>query len=117
VLESLHLVGHLELPLAERGTLLSWRLPRVTRYETETITLFQERAEDDLAGERRFQSGPDHPEVVRGNAKSDRDDYRLLRRFAKMEDEKGLSSIEADLVIWGAMECADKVVAEGEVDL
>jgi hypothetical protein len=34
-----------------------------------------------------------------------------------MEDEKGLSSIEADLVIWGAMECADKVVAEGEVDL
>jgi hypothetical protein len=32
-----------------------------------------------------------------------------------MEDEKVLSSFEADLVIWGAMECADKV-AEGEVD-
>jgi hypothetical protein len=32
-----------------------------------------------------------------------------------MEGEKDLSSIDADLVIWGAMEGADKV-AEGEVD-
>jgi hypothetical protein len=32
-----------------------------------------------------------------------------------MEDEKPLSALDADSVIWDAMECADKVV-EGEVD-
>ena len=41
--------GHLELVLAERVALLSWRLNRVIRYETESIALFQEKAEDDLA--------------------------------------------------------------------
>jgi hypothetical protein len=71
--------------------------------------------EDDLAKERRFESGPDHPKAVRGNAKSDRDDHRLLKRFAKMEEDKPLSALDADSVIWGAMDCADKV-AEGEVD-
>src|SRR5215212_7260042 len=115
VLDRLSPVGHLEFVLAERVALLSWRLHRVIRYETESIALYQEKVEDDLARERRFGPGPDHPEAVRGNAKSDRDDHRLFKRFAKMEDEKVLSSIEADLVIWGAMECADKV-AEGEVD-
>src|ERR687897_3030223 len=115
ILEDLAPLGSLEFALAERVATLAWRLHRVTRYETESIALYQERVEDDLARERRFGSGPDHPEAVRGNAKSDRDDHRLLKRFAKMEDEKVLSSLEADLVIWGAMECADKV-AEGEVD-
>jgi len=115
VLDRLSPVGHLEFVLAERVALLSWRLHRVIRYETESIALYQEKVEDDLARERRFGSGADHPEAVRGNAKSDRDDHRLLKRFAKMEEDKHLSSFEADLVIWGAMECADKV-AEGEVD-
>jgi hypothetical protein len=95
--------------------LLSWQLNRVIRYETESIALLQEKAEDDLAKERRFESGPDHPEAVRGNAKSDEQDYKLLKRFVKMKDDKRLSSIDADLVIWGAVECADKVV-EGDVD-
>jgi predicted transcriptional regulator len=115
VLESLSPVGHLEFVLAERVALLSWRLHRVTRYETESIALFQEKAEDDLAKERRFESGPAHPEAVRGNAKSDEQDYKLLKRFTKMKDDKRLSSLDADIIIWGAMECADKV-AEGEVD-
>jgi hypothetical protein len=115
VLESLQPEGHLELVLAERVALLSWRLHRVIRYETESIALYQEKVEDDLARARRFESGPDHPDAIRGNAKSDRDDHRLLKRFAKMEDDKRLSSFDAELVIWGAMECADKV-AEGEVD-
>src|SRR5215211_7224280 len=75
VLESLQPEGHLEFVLAERVALLLWRLHRVTRYETESIALIQERVEDDLARERRFESGPDHPEAVRGNAKSDRDDH------------------------------------------
>jgi hypothetical protein len=115
VLESLQPEGHLEFVLAERVALLSWRLHRVIRYETESIALFQESEEDDLAKERRFESSPAHPEAVRGNAKSDEQDYKLLKRFAKMKDDKRLSSIDADIIIWGAMECADKV-AEGEVD-
>ncbi len=115
ILESLQPEGHLELVFAERVALLSWRLRRVVRYETESIALFQEKAEDDLASERRFESGPDHPEAVRGNAKSDEQDYKLIKRFIKMKDDKRLSSIDADIIIWGAMECADKV-AEGEVD-
>src|SRR5829696_10066799 len=71
-LESLSPEGHLELVLAERVALLSWRLHRVTRYETECITLFQERTEDDLADRRRFSSrvlGAAHPEDVRNNLK------------------------------------------------
>jgi hypothetical protein len=115
VLESMQPEGHLEFVLAERAALLSWRLHRVIRYETESIALYQEKVEDDLARERRFESGPDHPEAVRANAKSDRDDHRLLKRFPKMEDDKPLSALDADSVIWSAVECADKV-AEGEVD-
>jgi hypothetical protein len=115
MLESLHPEGHLELVLAERVALLSWRLHRVIRYETESIALYQERVEDDLARERRFESDPDRPEVVRSNAKSAREEHRLLKRFAKLEDDKPLSALDADSVIWEAMECADKV-AEGEVD-
>jgi hypothetical protein len=115
MLQSLQPEGHLELVLAERAALLAWRLHRVIRYETESIALFQEKAEDDLAKERWFDSGPDHPEAVRGNAKSDEQDYKLLKRFPKIKDDERLTSIDADIIIWGAMECADKV-AEGEVD-
>jgi len=113
VLESLQPQGHLELVLAERAALLSWRLNRVIRYETETIALSQERVEDDLARERRFGSGSSHPEAVRSDVKSAEQEQRLLKRFAKMKDDKRLSYFDADSVIWGAMECADKV-AEGK---
>ena len=99
VLDSLSPEGHLELVLAERVALLSWRLHRVIRYETESSALFQEKAENDLAKERRFESGPDHPEAVRGNAKSEEHDYKLLKRFIKMKDDKRLSSIDADIII------------------
>jgi hypothetical protein len=72
VLESLSPEGHLEEVLAERVALLSWKLNRVTRYETESIALSQEEAEDDLADRRRFDSyllAATHP---------DDDELRLL---------------------------------------
>src|ERR671911_653190 len=56
VLESLQPEGHLETVLAEQVALLSWRLHRVVRYETESIALYQERVENDLAREMRFES-------------------------------------------------------------
>jgi hypothetical protein len=117
VLESLSPEGHLELVLAERAALLSWRLNRVTRYETESIALFQEKAEDDLADRRRFGSrvlGAAHPEDVRSNLKMARSDYRLLKRFPKLKDDKHLSSFDADRILWAVMEVTDRV-AEGEV--
>jgi hypothetical protein len=115
ILESLSPVGHLEFTLAERVALVSWRLHRVTRYETEAIAVYQERVEEDLAESRRFESGPGHPETVRSNAKGAEKEHRLLKRFARMEGDKALSSLDADSIIWSAIECADKV-AEGEVD-
>src|SRR5215210_3163734 len=117
VLESLQPEGHLELVLAERVALLSWRLNRVTRYETESIALIQEKAEDDLADRRRFASrvlGAAHPEDVRANLKDARSDYRLLKRFPKLHDDKHLSSFDADRILWAVMEVTDRV-AEGEV--
>jgi len=118
ILSSLQPEGHLELMLAERVALLSWRLNRVTRYETESIALFQEKAEDDLADRRRFGShvlGAAHPKVVRGNLKMARSDYRLLKRFLKLEYDKHLSSFDADRILWAIMEVTDRV-AEGEID-
>ncbi len=117
VLESLAPEGHLETVLAERVALLSWRLNRVTRYETESIALFQEKAEDDLADRRRFASrvlGAAHPEDVRSNLKAARSDYRLLKRLPKLQDDKRLSSLDADRILWAVMEVTDRV-AEGEV--
>jgi hypothetical protein len=117
VLESLQPEGHLELVLAERVALLSWRLHRVTRYETESIALLQEKAEDDLADRRRFSSRvleAAHPEDVRGNLKAARSDHRLLRRFSKLGDDKHLSRFDADTVLWAVAEVTDRV-ADGEV--
>jgi hypothetical protein len=117
VLESVSPVGHLEFVLAERVALLLWRLHRVIRYETESIALFQEKVEDDLADRRRFGSrvlGAAHPEDVRSSLKAARSDYRLLKRFPKLKDDKHLSSLDADRILWSVTEVTDRV-SEGEV--
>jgi hypothetical protein len=107
VLESLHPEGHLEEVLAERVALLTWRLHRVTRYETETIALSQEKLEDDLADRRRFGSyvvGATHPEDVRSDLQDARRVQRVLKQFPRLPDDKRLSGPDAagvlDLV-WG----------------
>ncbi len=117
VLESLKPEGHLETVLAERVALLSWRLHRVTRYETESIALYQEQAEDDLADRRRFGShvlGANHPEDVRGKLKAAKAKHRLLKRFPKLDDDKHLSGFDADTILWEVMEYTDRV-AKGNV--
>jgi hypothetical protein len=116
-LESLSPEGHLETVLAERVALLSWRLHRVTRFETESIALYQEQAEDDLADRRRFGShvlGAAHPETVRDNLKAARSKHRLLKRLPKLEADKRLSGSDADTILWTVTEYTDRV-AEGEV--
>jgi hypothetical protein len=107
VLESLQPEAHLEEVLAERVALLSWRLHRVTRYETETIALSQEKLEDDLAEKRRFGSylvGSTHPEDVRSDLQDARRFQRIIKQLPKLSDDKRLSGPNAagvlDLV-WG----------------
>jgi hypothetical protein len=116
VLESLQPEGHLEMVLAERVALLSWRLNRVTRFETVTIALSQEKMEDDLAEKRRFGSyllGPSHPEDVRGALQDALRAQRLIKRFPKLPDDKGLSGPDAASIldlVWGQVD--EEVEAE-----
>lgn len=117
VLESLKPEGHLETVLAERVALLSWRLHRVTRYETESIALYQEKAEDDLADRRRFGShilGAHHPQDVRGSLKAARAKHRFLKCLPKLDADKHVSAFDADTTLWTVTEHADRV-AEGEI--
>jgi hypothetical protein len=119
ILESLQPEGHLELVLAERVALLSWRLNRVTRYETEVSALYQERAQEDLAKKRGSPfsdvSGPASPEVVRSNLKSARGHLKLLKRFASTQDDEPLSALDAANILWEVAEHTD-AVAEGEAE-
>ncbi len=107
VMESISPAGHLESTLAERVALLSWRLARVTRYETECISLAQEKVEDDLASKRLFGTktlGASDPAVVRGNLKAARADHRLLKRLPDLKDDKPLSALDADSILWSVAE-------------
>jgi hypothetical protein len=110
ILESLQPAGHLELVLAERVALLSWRLNRVTRFETMTSALSQEKMEDDLADRRRFGTyvlGPTHPEDVRSALQDALRAQRLIKRFPKLPDDKGLSGPDAASIldlVWGQVD-------------
>jgi len=119
ILESLQPEGHLEFVLAERAALLSWRLHRVTRYETESIALYQEKAQEDLAKQRDRPfsdvSGPASPEVVRSDLKSAMVDLKLLKRFARTEGDEPLSGLDAANILWEVAEHTD-AVAEGEAE-
>src|SRR5918993_2541143 len=119
VLDSLSPVKHLEFVLAERVALLSWRLHRVIRYETESIALYQEKAQEDLAKQRGSPfsdvSGPASPEVVRSNLKSARVYLKLLKRFTRMGDDEPLSGLDAANILWEVAQHTD-AVAEGEAE-
>src|SRR5215204_4048602 len=119
ILESLSPEGHMELVLAERVALLSWRLHRVIRYETESIALYQEKAQEDLAKKRGSPfsdvSGPASPEVVRSNLKSALKYLKLLKRFTRTEDDDPLSGLDAANILWEVAEHTD-AVAEGEAE-
>jgi hypothetical protein len=90
--------------LAERVALLSWRLHHVTRFETESIALYQERIEEDLARERRFGSrvlGADHPEEVRWKLEDAQRTHRTLKKLQGLSADKDLSGGDAAGVLWG----------------
>ena len=122
IMENLAPVGHLEVTLAERIALLSWRLHRVTRYETEAISLSQEKIEEDIHDRNRFlrsfRDGPfptTHPEDMRFEAKHNRRAHSALKRFPSLEPGKTLKGEDASSVVWGVLVVANKR-AEEEID-
>ena len=121
VLESLSPEGHLELVLAERVAVLSWRLHRVTRYEQETIALSQEKIKEDLLKERqsfyRSTSEPAHPQDVRMLHEVATKIHRLLKRLLALQGKKRLSSEDAGSVLVEVWEQVDEEVELEELEI
>jgi hypothetical protein len=122
ILENLSPVGHLEINLAERVALLSWRLHRVTRYETGAIAVSQETIEDDIHERDRFLSAlrhkgyeSTHPEDIRFEARYYKQAHSALRRFPSLTPEKILKGADASSVVWGVLMEAKKASGE-EID-
>lgn len=117
ILEDLAPSGHMEFTLAERVALLSWRLHRVTRYETETVALAQEKVVEDLRDRRRYESGVRvgtvHPEDALEAPKEARRTERLLKKFPDYPDDKKLSGVDADAIIWAV---AGRVDEEADIE-
>ena len=116
MLDDLAPAGPLELALAERVAILTWRLHRVTRYETETIARSQESVEEDLASRRRFDSyarGPIHPEDALAAPKEARRTERVLKKLSDYPDDKKLSGTDAASVLWAV---AERVEEEADLE-
>src|SRR5918995_7419329 len=121
VLESLSPEGHLELVLAERVALLSWRLHRVTRFERETIALSQEKVEEDLM-ERQLLFGPSipaavHPQDVRIDHEEAKKTQRLLKKLFTLPGEKRLSTEEAAHVLSAVWNRVDEEAGLEELEI
>src|SRR5215203_3165092 len=119
IIENLAPVGHLEVTLAERVALLSWRLHRVTRYETEAIAISQETIEDDIHERDRFLSvlrhkgfECTHPVDIRFEARYYKQVHGALRRFPSLGPDKVLKGADASSVVWSVLMEAQK--AKGE---
>jgi hypothetical protein len=122
IMENLSPVGHLEVTLTERVALLSWRLHRVTRFETEAIVISQETIEDDIHDRDRFLSvmkhkgfESTHPEDIRFEAKNYKQVQSALRRFPSLGADKTLKGADASSIVWGVLMEAKKA-AHAEID-
>jgi len=123
IMENLSPVGYLEVTLTERVALLSWRLHRVTRYETGAISITQETIEDDIHDRDRFLSAlkhkgleSTHPEDIRFEAKYYKQSHNALRRFPSFESDKTLKGADASSVVWGVL-METKKAAGVEIDV
>jgi hypothetical protein len=124
VLESLQPEGHLETLLTERVALLSWRLHRVTRYETEAISIAQETIEEDIHQSRRLLASlrgesiltETHPVDIRFAANHDKQTHSALRRFPSQKPQKILKGADATAVVWGVLIAAKKRGCEIDVE-
>src|SRR5215203_283921 len=119
IMENISPVGHLEVTLTERVALLSWRLHRVTRFETEAVAISQETIEEDIHERDQFlstirQKGSEstHPVDIRFEAKYYKQVYSALRRFPTLELDKTLKGADASSVVWSVLMEAKKAAGE-----
>jgi hypothetical protein len=123
IMENLSPVGHLEVTLAERVALLSWRLHRVTRCETEAISLSQEKIEGDIHDRDRFLLSfrgkssftPIHPVDIRLEARHTKQRHNALKRFPTQDANKTLRGQDATSVVLSVLIAAQKQIEE-EID-
>jgi len=120
VLESLQPEGHLEVVLAERVALFSWRLRRVTRYETGAIAIAQAKIEEDIHDRRRLMASlrgerfaETHPVDIRGLARYRKQAHNALRRFSSHAPDKVLNGTDASAVVRGVLDTANKRTGKG----
>jgi hypothetical protein len=123
IMDNLSPVGGLEVTLAERVALLSWRLHRVTRYETETVAISQERVEEDIHQRARFLRSlgespyaSTHPEDIRFEAKHSRRRHNALKSLPSLEPGKILKEEDASSVVWAVLMAAQRAIGE-EIDV
>jgi hypothetical protein len=119
ILKNLSPVGHLEVTLAERVALLSWRLDRVTRYKTEAIAISQGQVEKDMHRKAiilySFRDNPyasTHPEDIRFEAKHNRKTHNALKRFPSLELGKIMKGEDASSVVLSVLMAAQKAIGE-----
>jgi hypothetical protein len=123
ILHNLSPVGHLEFTLAERVALLSWRLHRVTPYETESIAISQGEVEGDIHRRARFLRSPQdnpyestHPEDIRTEAKYRRQTHNALKRLPSLEPGKVLKGEDDSSIVWAVLMATRRATGE-EVDV
>ncbi len=108
MLESLHPEGHLETILTERIAAQLWRLRRTVLFETESISLAQERAEEDLTKERENlliappDPSPKSLEDANEQVLAARERLVILQVLSGLPDDRQVSS-DAALVILDAV--------------
>jgi hypothetical protein len=123
ILEYYSPTGALQLELAERVALLTWRLRRVTRYEAQAIAISQEQVEDDFHSRESFKasmrgegiSATTHPVDIRFEAAYTKRIERAFRRFPQEKPDKILKAEAAGAIVFGAYIAAKKARG-GELD-
>ena len=123
ILDNLSPEGHLEFTLAERVALLSWRLHRVTRYETESIAISQGEVEADIRRRARFLCLPHenpyeftHPEDIRDEAKDNRQTHNALKRLPSLEPGKVVKGEDTSSIVRAVLMAAQGAIGE-EIDV
>jgi hypothetical protein len=121
IMSSLSPEGGLEEVLCDRVALCSWRLNRVTAFETGCITSGLETIEDEMHERERFVSVHSrdgyvstHPADIRSEAAHYEQNHSALSRFPSLSDEKTMQGEDATAVVWDVLMAAEKAV-EGEI--
>jgi hypothetical protein len=127
ILEALAPLGALEALLADRIALTAWRLGRVLRFETESISVAQEKVETDIRNKRAFMHSLDleragdsllfnaDPQDVRDSDRMARETYSGLDHLANgAADDKPIPRTEALAVLHEIERAANAPPENGE---